>query len=89
MRDRVWILAGLAVFVAVLSTPFWHARFGAKPSANAPELVLPVNQKECVAPVETMRARHMQLLIGWREDVVRRGESLATLRTTERSTTRA
>ncbi len=71
MSDRVWILAGLATFVAVLCTPFWHARFGAKPSANAPELVLPVNQKECVAPLETMRARHMRLLIGWREDVVR------------------
>jgi hypothetical protein len=73
MSDRVWILAGLAGFVAVLCAPIWHVRLCAKPSAKVPELVLPVNQKECVAPIETMRARHMQLLIGWREDVVRHG----------------
>lgn len=44
------------------------------PWARVPQLVLPANQKECVAPIETMRARHMQLLIGWREDLVRGGD---------------
>lgn len=72
MRDRLWILAGLALFVVAFTTPFWHAQ--AKASVKQPDLVLPVNQKECVAPASTMRAAHMQMLLNWREDVVRRGD---------------
>ncbi len=74
MRDQVWIFAGLAVFVAAVTTPFWYARTNTKAAARQPDLVLPVNEKECVAPAGTMRAAHMQLLLGWREDVVRRGD---------------
>jgi len=74
MRDRVWILAGLAVFVAALTFPAWYGLAHAKASSSPPNLVLPVNQKECVAPAGTMRATHMQLLIQWRQDVTRRGD---------------
>jgi hypothetical protein len=74
MRDRIWIFAGLAVFVAALTAPFWWAHAVAMPLAKRPDLVLPANQKECVVPTETMRAMHMQLLVNWREDVVRRGD---------------
>jgi hypothetical protein len=74
MRDRVWSLVGLAVFVVVLTAPFWCARAGANPSARLPNLQLPATQKECIAPAGTMRAVHMQLLVNWREDVVRRGD---------------
>lgn len=74
MRDRVWIFAGLAVFVAAVTTPFWYARANTKAQTRQPDLVLPVNQKECAAPVGTMRAAHMKLLLDWREDVVRRGD---------------
>jgi hypothetical protein len=73
MRDRLWIYAGLAVFVALLTAPFWLAHTGANSAAQIPDLVLPTGQKDCVAPAATMRATHMQLLVGWREDVVRRG----------------
>ncbi len=72
MRDRLWIFAGLAVFVAAFTAPFWHAHAWA--SARQPDLVLPANQKECVAPASTMRAAHMRMLLNWREDVVRRGD---------------
>jgi len=72
MRDRVWIFVGLAVFAAGFTAPFWHVH--AKASARQPDLVLPANQKECVAPASTMRAAHMQMLLNWREDVVRHGD---------------
>jgi hypothetical protein len=74
MRDRAIIMAGLAVFMAAVTVPFWCARAGAKPSARQPELTLPANAKQCVAPPEKMRAEHMQMLVNWREDVVRRGD---------------
>jgi len=35
---------------------------------------MPANAKECVAPAATMRSQHMQMLVSWREDVVRRND---------------
>jgi hypothetical protein len=67
MRDRVWIFAGLALFVAALTSPAWYALANAKSSSQPPKLQMPANQKECVAPAGTM-------LIQWREDVVRHGD---------------
>lgn len=74
MHDRVWIYSGLAVFVAVLTCPFWYALGRAHAASQPPQLVMPANQKQCVAPLATMRAAHMQMLIDWREDVVRRDD---------------
>jgi hypothetical protein len=70
MRDRPIIVAALAVFVGLFSYPIWHAR-AARSSAAAPEIKLPAQEKQCVAPVSYMRSSHMQLLIDWREAVVR------------------
>ena len=74
MRDRVWIFAGLAAFVALLTLPFWHTLGRARAASSPPNLVLPANQKDCVAPAAVMRAEHMKMLVEWREDVVRRGD---------------
>ncbi len=74
MRDRIWIVAGLAVFVALITAPFWRARWGAGDLTKLPVLTLPVNQTQCVAPVAYMRASHMKLLMAWRFEVVREGE---------------
>ncbi|MDE3149846.1 MAG: sulfate reduction electron transfer complex DsrMKJOP subunit DsrJ [Acidobacteriota bacterium] len=74
MRDRIWIIAGLALFAAAVTAPFWCERTPAKDLTKVPNLVLPANQKECVAPVSYMRASHMLLLLRWREDVVRSGQ---------------
>ncbi len=74
MRDRFWIVAGLAVFAVAVTAPFWCARPAAKDLTKLPNLTLPVNQKQCVAPISYMRASHMQLLLQWRKDVVRRGD---------------
>ncbi len=69
MRDRPIIVAGLLVFVGLFAFPMWHAR--AKYSPNAPDVKLPVGEKQCVAPVAYMRDSHMQMLLDWREQVVR------------------
>ena len=70
MRDRPLILAGLLLFVGVFTFPVWHGLAKRTPP-DAPAIKLPVNQKQCVAPVAYMRDSHMQLLIDWREEVVR------------------
>lgn len=74
MRERAWILAGLAIFLAIVTSPFWFALRGGGEQRRAPNLVMPAHAKECVAPAAVMRRQHMQILAGWREDVVRRGD---------------
>jgi len=74
MRDRLWILAGLAGFIALVTVPFWWLHGAAKEPSKVPNLILPVNATQCVAPAAIMRAQHMRLLISWREDVVRHGD---------------
>ncbi len=70
MRDRPLIVAGLLVFVGLFTFPIWHAR-ASRTSPNAPDIKLPAQEKQCVAPLSYMRDSHMQLLVNWREEVVR------------------
>jgi hypothetical protein len=72
MRDRGTIYCGLAVFLALATFPAWH-NLQAGVTAKGPAIKLPVRAKQCVAPVEYMRTAHMNLLMGWRETVVRTG----------------
>lgn len=70
MRDRPVILAGLLIFVGLFTFPLWHAQASKTPMK--PDIQLPANEKQCVAPVEYMRSSHMQMLVNWREEVVRK-----------------
>ena len=74
MKDKKKILAGLAVFIAAITFPFW---FNMGKAAPAPELELTAKAKAaktCVMPTAFMKAEHMQLLDVWRHNVVRNGE---------------
>ncbi len=74
MKDRNKILAGLVIFIAVVTLPFW---FNMGKAAPAPELELTAKAKAaktCVMPTAYMKAEHMQLLDVWRHNVVRNGE---------------
>ena len=71
MRDRLLILGGLALFLALVTWPAWRALASAP--ARPPELMRPAGAARCVAPVSFMRASHMTLLLQWRDRVVRDG----------------
>ena len=74
MNDKKLIVAGIAIFIVLLSFPFW---FNLGKAAPAPELVLTDKAKAakvCVMPTDYMRAEHMQLLDVWRHNVVRNAQ---------------
>ncbi len=87
MNDRPAIIIGLALFLALVTSPVWY-NVAARTSPALPRLagVSPVRAAtvrgterppasvSCVAPAAYMRASHMKLLAGWRDDVVRRGD---------------
>ena len=71
MYDATKIVAGLAVFVILATSPLWYNVITAEP-ADKPELQKPPNgATECVEATEFMRASPMQLLDRWRDTVVR------------------
>ncbi len=72
MRDRGVILAGMAVFLGVATLPIWHNLARGKDPAM-PQLKLPAQEKECVAPVPYMKTSHMKLLNAWRDQAIRSG----------------
>jgi hypothetical protein len=90
MNDRPVIIGGLVLFLALVTFPIWYnvaAGTSPRPPALTPPSaggVAVVRAREsssgrgpaasCVAPRDYMRASHMTLLAGWRDDVVRRGD---------------
>ena len=77
MSDRGRILLGLIVALAVLTLPIWlgAVRGG---DARRPELELPADETQCVAETDYMRAEHMQVLMDWRDEVVRDSDRTLT-----------
>ena len=71
MYDSGKIIPGLIIFVLFVTFPVWynHGDAGAVPQ---PEL--PKTAKQCVKPVQEMRAKHMVLLMDWRDEVLRDGD---------------
>ena len=77
------IIAGLIVFVALFTFPFYYnlGKANAKPE---PKIDTPAilqwekehGKKECVESKEFMRAEHMQMLNNWRDSVVRDGDRI-------------
>ncbi|MBT8334442.1 MAG: sulfate reduction electron transfer complex DsrMKJOP subunit DsrJ [Desulfobacterales bacterium] len=69
MYNKGMVIAGLIIFVLLVTFPIWFNRLDAGPMPK-PELP-PGGEKECVAPAAVMRDTHMQLLNEWRDDVTR------------------
>jgi hypothetical protein len=77
------VLIGLAAFVILATSPLWlnagRIIGPPKPSLDTPAIQkLADKDKQCVLPTEEMRAYHMQLLIDWRDQVVRTGDRVWT-----------
>ncbi len=76
--DLKYILLGLAIFFGLVISPILP-NLGKIVAAPSPKLDTPAIQKlaekerQCVMPTPYMRANHMQMLIDWREAVVRNG----------------
>ncbi len=73
MRDRGLIFTGLVLFLGLITFPVWY-NLASGTSSKPPELKLPTTEKQCVAPTETMRMSHMEMLITWRDQVVRQND---------------
>ncbi len=68
------ILAGLAIFVLIVLSPFWLNLVTATTAPPDPQLLGRAKQaKQCVLDKYDMRANHMSLLDEWRDSVVRDG----------------
>ncbi|HEX2924389.1 MAG TPA: sulfate reduction electron transfer complex DsrMKJOP subunit DsrJ [Chloroflexota bacterium] len=63
---------GLGVFFVLLVFPFWFNGASGQGGVK-PDIVKPTQEKQCIESADYMRAKHMQLLIDWREEVVRNG----------------
>ena len=71
MYDTSKIVAGLAVFGVLATSPLWYNALSAAPP-DKPQLQLPTNgSTQCVEATEFMRSSHMELLNQWRDTVVR------------------
>lgn len=70
MREKVFIYAGLLIFLVLITFPFTY-NLVAGNSSSAPELELPEQEEECVAQTDYMKSSHMKLLVTWRDDSVR------------------
>jgi hypothetical protein len=81
--NKFAVLIGLVAFVILATSPLW-LNAGRDVPPPKPNLDTPAIQKlagkdkQCVLPTEEMRAYHMQLLIEWRDQVVRTGNRVWT-----------
>jgi methionine salvage enolase-phosphatase E1 len=70
------IIAGLIIFVALLTFPFYinqgKSIEKAEPSLDTP-VIKQLEKKECIRPKDEMKAGHMKILNRWRDEVVRDG----------------
>ena len=74
MNDKNKIIAGLLIFVVIVTFPIWFNMGKAAPVPE-PELTAKAKAaKACVLETAYMKAEHMQLLDQWRESVVREGK---------------
>ena len=64
------IIAGLVAFLVVVSIPLWYT--AAAGGEKRLDLEKPSGEK-CVREREWMVGNHMQLLLNWRDEVVREG----------------
>jgi hypothetical protein len=79
MGDKGKILLGLALFVILVTFPFWSRLAAAgEPEVGRTELEYPdpTVATACVEDSVWMAANHPRLLNEWRDDLVRRGDTL-------------
>ncbi len=75
MYNAKYVILAIIVFAVLFTTPFWLGGNKAGGKYERPAAPIPAEiaatEKECVEPVEYMRAEHMQLLNDWRDEALR------------------
>ncbi|MEW6743545.1 MAG: sulfate reduction electron transfer complex DsrMKJOP subunit DsrJ [Planctomycetota bacterium] len=71
--DKRKVLTGLGIFLVLMLFPIWYSAAAGKISV-IPQPKVDDSRGHCVAPRETIRVSHMELLNEWRDAVVREGE---------------
>ena len=79
MRDRGRIVLGLLVFVILATFPIWYnlATGGSEPPED-PVIPPELAGTDCVRDGTAMKTEHMQLLMDWRDEVVRENDRVFT-----------
>ena len=76
MSDKGRIGAALVVFLALVTSPVWYNLASGE---KAPlDLRYPHEGGQCVEDTAYIRANHMLLLMGWRDEVVRASDTVYT-----------
>lgn len=79
MNNKRLIIAGLIIFIAAATFPIWYtAMAGGSGPRPLPEP--PKGESRCIEDKAYMTGNHMQLLIDWRDTVVRNNERFYTSR---------
>ena len=77
MYDSGKIIAGLIIFIILMTFPIWYNAIAGKGN-YVPDIEIATRdmpgRDQCVMTTDYMRANHMDLLNQWRDDVVRLGE---------------
>jgi hypothetical protein len=73
MYDKGKILTGLVIFFGILSFPFWYT-VGQGNAGYEPVLEKAIKGEDCVIEAQEMKAKHMEILNVWRDEVVREGK---------------
>lgn len=72
MYDADKVVAGIVIFLVLVLLPVWYiAASGQAGYRPDPEIV--TEEKQCVEAAQYMKHEHMQLLIDWKDSVVRYG----------------
>lgn len=75
MKDRGLIIAGLVIFVVLMTFPIWY-NLAVGEATTKLDLAPADKGDRCVLERAEMRANHMDILNRWRDDVVRIGERI-------------
>ena len=76
MYNKGTIIAGLIIFVVLVTSPVWYNALSAGTLPPKPELP-PGGEQKCVKSASEMRDSHMSLLNEWRDDVLRNGNRVS------------
>jgi hypothetical protein len=80
LYDKEKVIAGLIIFIVIVTFPFWYNHGKAAPVPE-PQLTPKARmEKTCILPKEEMRTEHMKILDDWRHTVVRDAKRLYTAR---------